>query len=190
MPWLFTNFENTTLGLFHKNIISVIDSLLSSVSTFHFHFKLLLIPCWLYVYSFSKNNYMLKAYMFYGRCFMFPAFVATITSNLFWQFTIMILLEMDCLVLLVDPPLSDHQEAAQLCWSTFLSVLMCKYIFLHEPNDSIWKLPFDPISPIYKNKDCKIVLFTLTKRMFYLIRSRTSTYVVMQILLLMVVFRF
>ena len=72
----------------------------------------------------------------------------------------------------------------------FLSVLMCKYIFLHEPNDSIWKLPFDPISPIYKNKDCKIVLFTLTKRMFYLIRSRTSTYVVMQILLLMVVFRF
>ena len=35
MPWLFTNFENTTLGLFH-NHIPVNGSLLSSVSTFHF----------------------------------------------------------------------------------------------------------------------------------------------------------
>ena len=35
VPLLFINFENTTLGLSHKKIISVIGSLLSSVSTFH-----------------------------------------------------------------------------------------------------------------------------------------------------------
>ena len=35
-PLLFTNFGNTTLGRFHKMIISVIGSLLSSVSIFHF----------------------------------------------------------------------------------------------------------------------------------------------------------
>ena len=36
VPLLFTNIENTTLGLFHKKIISVIGSLPISVSTFHF----------------------------------------------------------------------------------------------------------------------------------------------------------
>ena len=36
VPLLFTNFGNTTLGHFPKMIISVIGSLLSSVSIFHF----------------------------------------------------------------------------------------------------------------------------------------------------------
>ena len=36
VPLLFTNFENTTLGSFPKEIISVIGSLLSIVPNFHF----------------------------------------------------------------------------------------------------------------------------------------------------------
>ena len=36
VPLLFTNFQITTRGLFHKKIILVIGSLLSSVPTFYF----------------------------------------------------------------------------------------------------------------------------------------------------------
>ena len=105
------------------------------------NFKLLFIPCWRYVYYLSKNNYILKAYMFFWKMLHVSCLCCSNNcSNLFLLFVTMILSERHCQALLVNTLLSDHQEAAQLCWNTFRSVSMCKHIFLHEPNDSIWKL--------------------------------------------------
>ena len=88
VPLLLTNFENTTLELFHKKVISVICFFLSSVPTFYLlfsNFKLLFIPCWLYVYYFSKIIIYWKLTCFSGRCFLFPACVATVTVPICFQ---------------------------------------------------------------------------------------------------------
>ena len=126
-----------------------------------------------------------KLTCFSERCFEFPACVAIITvfQSVYPVCSNDIIIKaLSSATIWLTPVRPSRRCSTMSKYFPF-----CVNVLVYFPTWTKWfhmkTLPFNPISPIYENKDYKIILLTLTKRKFYLTKSITSTYVAIKILL-------